>query len=109
MSGVRNGRFELGGAPGLAITAFTSAELAAGEVRFVHAGNNQAPDYFVTPDDGALSGAVSRAAITFAPSAGTPAGLAVITPPPGLRDEALLVAVPPTPPASGATRSRSRT
>jgi len=79
VSGVANGRFELASAPGVAITTFTATQLAAGQVVFVHAGNNTAPAYFVTASDGSLSSAPSAVAVTFIPTVGSPS----VIPPPG--------------------------
>ena len=80
VSNVANGQFELTSAPGVAITTFTAAQLAAGQVVFVHPGNNAAPAYTVTVSDGSLASAPSTAAVTFTPGGG---GTTVTAPPPG--------------------------
>jgi len=67
-SGVTNGQFELTSAPGTAITSFTQADVAAGLVVFVHAGNNLAPAYVIQASDGTLLSAPSAASISFTTS-----------------------------------------
>ena len=55
-AGVASGRLELSTNPGVAITSFTQAQLAAGEVRYVHDGTATASDSFafsVQDDEGA--------------------------------------------------------
>ena len=65
VSAVVAGRFELATDPGMAVTAFTQADVIAGVVRFVHDGSETAPSYMVSVQDGALASAPSPAAITF--------------------------------------------
>ena len=69
VSSVANGRFELVGGPGVAITSFTQAEVTAGLVVFVQDGSAAAPSYQMTVSDGALSDGPVSAAISFSPSA----------------------------------------
>jgi len=81
-SGVTNGQFELTTAPGTAITSFTQADVAAGLVVFVHAGNNLAPAYTIQAGDGTLLSAPSAASVTFSASNSDP-GLPAGDPPAG--------------------------
>jgi hypothetical protein len=96
VSGISNGQFELIGAPGVAITTFTAAQLAAGQVVFVHAGNNAAPAYTVTASDGSLPSAPSAAVVTFTPAGG---GTTVTPPPSGGGGGGTTVTPPSDPPA----------
>ncbi|MFK7888671.1 MAG: cadherin-like domain-containing protein, partial [Gammaproteobacteria bacterium] len=66
VSGVTGGQFELVASPGSAITTFTQAQIANGDVLFVHDGGEAAPSYAVTVSDGTLSDGPQSAAITFA-------------------------------------------
>ncbi|MGB8434535.1 MAG: DUF2341 domain-containing protein [Burkholderiales bacterium] len=68
--GIVNGQFELTSAPGTAVTTFTQADVAAGLVVFVHAGNNLAPAYTIHVSDGALLSAPSAAVVAFTPNGG---------------------------------------
>jgi hypothetical protein len=81
-SGTTNGQFELVGAPGVAITSFTQADVAAGLVVFVHAGNNLAPGYTIQAGDGTLLSAPSAAQVSFTAS-NTDPGLPAGDPPTG--------------------------
>ena len=65
VSGVTGGQFELVSNAGVAITTFTQAQLTAGDVQFVHDGNEAAPTYSVSVFDGALTTGPQAAAITF--------------------------------------------
>ena len=65
VSGVTGGQFELVSNAGVAITAFTQAQLTAGDVQFVHDGNEAAPTYSVSVFDGALTTGPQAAAVTF--------------------------------------------
>ncbi len=65
VSGVTGGRFELVGSPGVPITSFTQAQVAAGQVQFVHDGGEAAPAYSVTVSDSALIDGPLAATITF--------------------------------------------
>ena len=51
VTALTGGRFELLTAPGVAITVFTQAALAAGNVQFVHDGFGAAPTYTLTVTD----------------------------------------------------------
>ena len=62
---IANGRFELVAAPGTAVTSFTAAEIAAGQVRFVHDGSNVAPSFAVQVSDGAAIAGPFAATVTF--------------------------------------------
>ena len=64
-SGVTGGQFELVAAPGVAISSFTQAQIAAGMVQFVHNGGEAAAAYSLTVSDGALSSGVSPGSVTF--------------------------------------------
>jgi len=84
-SGVTSGQFEFTSAPGTAINSFTQADVAAGLVVFVHAGNNLAPAYTIQAGDGTLLSAPSAAQVSFTasnidlglPSGGSPTGTGV--------------------------------
>jgi len=90
VTGVQAGRFELVGAPGVAITTFTVANVTASQVRFVQDGSSNAPGYLVQVNDGALpNGPPTAASIAFNV---TPP--VVVTPPP-------VVVSPTMPPSSG--------
>jgi VCBS repeat-containing protein len=68
LSGVSNGYFQLSTNPGQAnaITSFSTAQLKAGQVQFVHNGSEAAPQFSVSASDGSLtSGAPLAATITF--------------------------------------------
>jgi hypothetical protein len=94
VSGVTHGRFEVfDGESWTNATSFTSADLAAGRVRFVHDGSEAAPGFSIQADDGAaadhlgnvLPGSVAFAhtndapVITAASLAVTQGGTVVIT------------------------------
>jgi len=70
VSGIANGYFALTSAPTTPITTFTQADVAAGLVMFVHAGNNLPPTYTIQANDGALSSAPSTVTVTFNPTSG---------------------------------------
>jgi hypothetical protein len=55
MSNVTGGRFERLAAPGAPVASFTQAEIAAGQVRFVHDGGVAAPGYDLQLSDGSLT------------------------------------------------------
>jgi hypothetical protein len=69
---IANGRFELVAAPGAAVTSFTAAEIAAGQVRFVHDGSNVAPSFAVQVSDGAAIAGPFTATVTFNATAVAP-------------------------------------
>jgi hypothetical protein len=62
---VANGQFELAAAPGVAVTSFTAAQIAAGQVRFVHDGSNLAPSFAVEVSDGSAIVGPFAATIVF--------------------------------------------
>ena len=66
VSGVTHGYFELVGAPGVPLTSFTQAQIAAGQVQFVHDASMSAPAYSLSVSDGTLSVGPSLANISFA-------------------------------------------
>ena len=65
-SNVVNGHFELISAPGLAITAFTQADIDAGQVRFVHDGSAAAPAFEVSVSDGMFNIGPFAGVVSFA-------------------------------------------
>ncbi len=65
VSSVNHGQFELAGSPGVAVTAFTQAQVDGGQVVFVHDGSTDAPSYDLTVSDGTLSDGPSPAQVTF--------------------------------------------
>ena len=67
LSAVTHGRFELAGAPGVALGSFTQAQLAAGQVRFVHDASIDAPTYGISVSDGTFPVGPSFASISFTP------------------------------------------
>lgn len=100
VSGIQHGHFELAAAPGVAVSNFNYSQLAAGEVRFVHAGGNQVPAYTVTPSDLALAGAATPAQIKFNPAGDPNDGDVLLQPINSLVDDPLTVLAPPEPPNS---------
>jgi len=64
ISAVTAGQFERV-STGSVITAFTQADIAAGEVRFVHDGSETAPSYNVSVTDGSAGAGPTAAAINF--------------------------------------------
>jgi len=52
VSGISGGYFQLSSAPGTPITTFTSADLAGNLVQFVDDGDEVAPAFSVTVNDG---------------------------------------------------------
>ncbi len=66
---VTDGQFERASAPGAPITTFTSAELAAGQIRFVHAGGTTVPGFEVSASDGATTTPFIAAMVAFASTA----------------------------------------
>ncbi|MBC5783734.1 SBBP repeat-containing protein [Ramlibacter sp. USB13] len=74
VSGVTGGTFQvLVGASWNTATSFTSAQLAAGAVRFVDDGDEVPPSFSVTASDGALASGTVAASITFVPVNDAPA------------------------------------
>ena len=88
---VTDGHFERAGAPGVPITTFTAAEVAAGQISFVHAGGTAVPAFEVSATDGTFVTPFIPATVAFAvtaPSNPTDGIIADFSPPP-------LVVVPP--------------
>lgn len=92
---VTDGHFELVGAPGVPITTFTAAELAGGQVVFVHTGGTTVPAFEVSASDGTFVTPFIPATIAFAATATPPPSTdgiivdfspppLVIVPPPGV-------------------------
>ncbi|TQV83304.1 cadherin-like domain-containing protein [Denitrobaculum tricleocarpae] len=67
VSNIQHGQFELVAAPGVAVTSFSQAQIAAGAVKFVHDGGEVQPSYSVSVSDGEDSTAPAAAGITFLP------------------------------------------
>ncbi len=67
VSGLSGGFFRFVNAAGTPITTFTSTQLAAGLVQFVDDGDELAPSFNLTADDGALSSITLATTITFTP------------------------------------------
>ncbi|BBO69402.1 hypothetical protein DSCA_33320 [Desulfosarcina alkanivorans] len=67
VSSVSGGRFEIAGAPGVAVTSFTKAQIDAGDVLFVDDGDELAPAFNVSVSDGLLSDGPVAATINFTP------------------------------------------
>ena len=65
VTGVTGGQFELVSAPGTAVNSFTRAQVAGGQVQFVHDGGESAPTYRVEASDGLLNSGPQVATITF--------------------------------------------
>ncbi len=78
VSSLAGGYFQLTSAPGTPITVFTSAQLSGGSVQFVDDGNEVAPSFDLTANDGAANSNTVSAAITYTPvnDAPTISGLA---------------------------------
>jgi hypothetical protein len=72
VSGVSGGYFQLSSAPGTPVTTFTSADLSGGLVQFVDDGNEVAPAFSVTVNDGAADSNTLAAAITYNPQNDAP-------------------------------------
>ena len=67
VSGVTGGYFQLSTATGTPITSFSSADLAGGLVQFVDDGNEVAPAFSVTVNDGAANSNTLAATINYTP------------------------------------------
>ncbi|MEX0744915.1 MAG: DUF4347 domain-containing protein, partial [Phycisphaeraceae bacterium] len=68
VSGVAGGSFEVfNGSAWVAGTVFTTAQLAAGEVRFVDDGDEVAPSFSVTASDGTANSNTLAATVTYTP------------------------------------------
>jgi hypothetical protein len=74
VAGATNGQFELAGAPGVAATSFTQAQLASGQVRFVHSNAGFGPSFSIFVSDGAAIIGPGVAVVSFrAPGTEPPA------------------------------------
>lgn len=62
VSNVQNGSFRINGITG---TSFTQAQIAAGQVRFIHDGGEAAPSYKVSVSDGVATTTAQSANISF--------------------------------------------
>ncbi|HYC46805.1 MAG TPA: cadherin-like domain-containing protein, partial [Burkholderiales bacterium] len=78
VSAVTGGYFQLTTAPGVPVTTFTSADLAANRVQFVDDGDESAPTLAVTVSDGTASSNTLAATVAYTPVNDAPAGTAVI-------------------------------
>ena len=72
LSAISGGQFELTTAPGTPITSFTSAQLAANQVVFVDNGDETAPSFSVTVNDGDVDSNTLAASITYTPQNDAP-------------------------------------
>ncbi|MEM7468853.1 MAG: cadherin-like domain-containing protein, partial [Pseudomonadota bacterium] len=71
VSKLTGGQFELRAQPGTGISSFSGADLAAGNVIFVHDGSQSAPSYSLVVSDGKLESAPSEVTVNFSPNEGT--------------------------------------
>ena len=67
VSSVSGGYFQFSGNPGVAVTSFTTAQLSGGLVQFVDDGNETAPSFAVTVNDGATDSNTLVATISYTP------------------------------------------
>ncbi|WP_200832435.1 cadherin-like domain-containing protein, partial [Cognatazoarcus halotolerans] len=67
VSGVSGGYFQLSSASGTPVTSFTSADLSGGLVQFVDDGNEVAPAFDVTVNDGTADSNTLSATISYTP------------------------------------------
>ncbi|WP_200832433.1 cadherin-like domain-containing protein, partial [Cognatazoarcus halotolerans] len=67
VSSVSGGYFQLSSAVGTPITSFTSADLTGGLVQFVDDGNEVAPSFDVTANDGSADSNTLSATISYTP------------------------------------------
>ena len=72
VSSISGGYFQLSSNVGVAITSFTSADLTGGLVQFVDDGNEVAPSFSVTVNDGDSDSNTLAATITYAAANDTP-------------------------------------
>ena len=98
-SGVVGGRFERIAAPGVAITAFSQAEVSAGAVRFVVDGSGANPTYVLRLNDG-VSSVISSAPVVVSESPAPAPPLA--TPPQAPPAEATAAPAAPAAPVAAA-------
>jgi len=73
VAGATNGQFELAGAPGVALTSFTQAQVAAGQVRFVHTNAALGPSFSIFVTDGAAVAGPGVAVVSFRAPGESPA------------------------------------
>ncbi len=73
VSSITGGFFQLSSAAGTPITTFNTADLTGGLVQFVDDGDEVAPSFSVTADDGALNSNTLATAITYSPINDAPA------------------------------------
>ena len=72
VSALSGGYFQLSSNAGVAITSFTSADLGAGLVQFVDDGNEVAPGFNVTVNDGVADSNTLTVSISYTPVNDTP-------------------------------------
>ncbi len=72
LSAIAGGYFQLGSAPGIAVTSFNSAQLGGGLVQFVDDGNEAAPSFDVTVNDGFSNSNTLAAVINYFPANDVP-------------------------------------
>ncbi|WP_186289687.1 cadherin-like domain-containing protein [Methylomonas koyamae] len=65
VSNVSGGYFQIASNPGVAITSFTTAQLVADQIQFVDDGDEAAPSFSVTVNDGALESNTVAATINY--------------------------------------------
>jgi hypothetical protein len=87
IANLQHGRFELAGAPGVAVLAFTQGQVTAGQVKFVQTDPLFPPSYLVFVTDGASTVGPGIVSLTFRPI-GEASGASK-----GARDDAGLPAV----------------
>ena len=78
VSAVTGGYFQLSSAPDAPITTFTGANLTSGLVQFVDDGNQVAPSFSVTANDGSLDSNTLAASISYTGLNNVPLGLPTI-------------------------------
>ena len=66
-SAITGGFFQLSSAPGTPVTSFTTAQLSGGQVQFVDDGNELAPSFNLTANDGTLNSNTLAATISYSP------------------------------------------
>ena len=79
VSAISGGYFQLSSAPGTPITTFTSADLSGSLVQFVDDGNEVAPAFSVTVNDGDADSNTLAATISYTPVNDAPVGVPTIT------------------------------
>lgn len=65
ITSIQHGYFALASAPSTPITSFTQAQVAAGNVQFVHDGSANPPSYSVSVSDGRMTSTTQAATISF--------------------------------------------